>query len=205
MKREPFSQLRKNVEGQQKKMLEHIQHLADTADVERYWQTGSEIRAELQTIRELLDTVELRLITSAPASKDRWNYTGIMAIGNPEKFEDLAPMSEVMELLTNGSQSFIDLEPIRKKYEEMFGDEQCWTIPFCVGDHLGGVILPVQEGVLYLPYDNFDTECYEQFVIESACLLEKERAGNIRELLKIRCNELSFMLDIIEQLLTCPE
>ena len=204
MKQELFSQLRKSVEAQQKKILENIQHLADTADAERYWQTGSEIRAGLQTIRELLDTVELRLITSAPAPTDGLNFTGIMAIGSPEKSEDLVSMSEVIELLTNGSQRFIDLEPIRKKYEEKFGDEQCWSFPVCDGVHLGAVILPVQEGVLYLPYDNLDSECYEQFVTENACLLEKEKAARMRKLLQDHCTGLSSVLRIMEQLLEPP-
>lgn len=205
MVQELVGQVRNSIEAQQKKILEHIQHLADTADAERYWQTGIEIRAELRTIRELLDTVELRLVTSAPAPKDELNYTGIMAIGSPEKSKGLVSMEEVMELLTNGGQRFVDLEPIRKKYEERFGDEQCWSFPFCDGDHLGGVIMPVQEGVLYLPYDYLDTECYEQFVTENACLLEKEKAAHMRKLLQDHCAGLSTVLRIIEQLPEPPQ
>ena len=117
-----------------------------------------------------------------------------LAGDSPKEENFLATMSEVLELLSDGIASFTDLEPIRHRYETLLGDDRCWTLPISMDGYLGSVILPVQEGMLCLPYDSADTETYEHFVTEKACLLSHRNAEQLREMLDRQYRELSSVL-----------
>lgn len=75
------------------------------------------------------------------------------ASSGTERQGQLATIREVLELLRNGGADFTDLEPIRTRYRQQFGDERCQVCPVCHNGYLGVVFLPVQEGTLCLPYD----------------------------------------------------
>ena len=102
----------------------------------------------------------------------------------------MASSAEVLELLRTNGADFTALEPIRERYAAQFTNELCWSYPLCDGDYLGCVILPVQEGVLYLPYNSLDSNTYEQFVLEGAGLLDAERLGELKQALLIQTAEL---------------
>lgn len=110
----------------------------------------------------------------------------ICIIGDASQAGRLASKSEVLALLQAGESSFTDLAPIRRRYEKQFGDEQIWSFPFCDGSHQGGIFLPVQEGVLYLPYDHIYPDCYEQFELEDARLMDSAEARRLLKILETR-------------------
>lgn len=115
----------------------------------------------------------------------------ICIIGDASQTGRLASKSEVLALLRAGESSFTDLAPIRRRYEKQFEDEQFWNFPFCDGSHPGGVFLPVQEGVLYLPYDRIYPDCYEQFELEDAHLMDSAEARRLLSILEKRYASLS--------------
>lgn len=114
--------------------------------------------------------------------------------------EKLAPMAEVMGLLKDGERSFTDLEPIRKCYENSFVEEQVWNYPFYDGRHQGGILLPVQEGVLYLPYNYICPDFYEQFELEDIHLLDGVEAQRLQNILDERYTSL---IKVLKKVANC--
>ena len=68
---------------------------------------------------------------------------------------------------------------MRDCYDKEFGNELYWNYPFCDGLHNGAGLLPVQEGFLWLPYDEVDSETYEQYVLDDASLLTAAEAATL--------------------------
>lgn len=106
------------------------------------------------------------------------------------RFADMVSMAEVLNLLRENGATFTALEPVRNRYADQFGNELCWSFPFSTGDFLGCVLLPVQEGVLYLPYTSLDSETYEQIDVEATCLLTEEIAQELKDSLLTHSAEL---------------
>ena len=90
-------------------------------------------------------------------------------------------MDDVMALLDTGAPAFASLEPVRERYEAEFGNELCWTFPVFHNGNSGCVLLPVQEGILYLPYTEVSSETYEQFDLQDMGLLTKGQAQALLE------------------------
>ena len=90
--------------------------------------------------------------------------------------QQLLATAEVLALLDENGSHFVSLEPVRGRYQAAFGDELCWSVPACIGTHLGCILLAVREGLLCLPYDCLDGETYEQFAVQDIRLLSKEQA-----------------------------
>ena len=95
--------------------------------------------------------------------------------------QKLAGMDDVMALLDTGAPAFASLELVRERYEAEFGNELCWTFPVFHNGHSGCVLLPVQEGILYLPYTEVSSETYEQFDLQDMGLLTKGQAQALLE------------------------
>ena len=104
--------------------------------------------------------------------------------------EEQRQREEVLELLRTNGANFTALASIREQYVEQFSNELCWSYPFCDGDYLGCVVLPVQEGILCLPYSSLDGDTYEQFVLESAGLLTREQLDELKRHLLTQAAEL---------------
>lgn len=114
--------------------------------------------------------------TEQNGTKDR--RTAGVPLGT-ERPGQLATVQEVLDLLRDGGGNFTDLEPIRTRYSQQFGDEQCWVCPVCHSSYLGVVLLPVQEGALCLPYASVASDVMEQFVLEEAHLLDYEECSQL--------------------------
>ena len=91
------------------------------------------------------------------------------ASSGTERQGQLATIREVLELLRNGGADFTDLELIRTRYRQQFGDERCQVCPVCHNGYLGVVFLPVQEGTLCLPYDAVTSDMMEQQIGRASC------------------------------------
>ena len=116
------------------------------------------------------------------------------ASSGTERQGQLATIREVLELLRNGGANFTDLEPIRTRYRQQFGDEQCQVCPICYNGYLGVVLMPVQEGTLCLPYDSVASDTMEQFVLKEVHLLEREECDRLLQELNDQCNSISTVL-----------
>ena len=119
------------------------------------------------------------------------------ASSGTERQGQLATIREVLELLRNGGADFTDLEPIRTRYRQQFGDERCQVCPVCHNGYLGVVFLPVQEGTLCLPYDAVTSDMMEQFVLDEAHLLDCGECGQLLQELNTQYASLSTELETI--------
>lgn len=106
----------------------------------------------------------------------------------------LTTKAEVLDQLSENGASFTALELIRNRYIERYGNDLCWSYPLHMYDRLGCVLLPVQEGILYLPYNSLDNETYEQFDLECVKLLTADAAKKLKDSLLSQLSELYAVL-----------
>lgn len=102
----------------------------------------------------------------------------------------LLSKSFIIALLEDEGPNFTTLRNVRNWYEKQFGDDLCRDYPFSLGMHDGILFLPVQEGFLALPYDEVDSESYEQFVLENAELLTADIVAVLEQELRAYTDEL---------------
>ena len=121
------------------------------------------------------------------------------------RWNQMAAKAKVLELLTESGANFTALEPVRTQYNEHFGNDLCWSFPFNIDDHLGCVLLPVQEGILFLPYNGLDSETYEQFDLDAAGLLAADLAKNLADDLLSQTAEFYSVLTDIRRALPIAE
>lgn len=171
------------------RILEALDALGNCSSPVTYDYDNQELPPIFAAITEKLMETRQRLITHSP-------YNGIpFRLQPPDSLEldgreisrqQLAGMDEVMALLDTSAPTFVSLEPVRDRYEVEFGSELCWTIPVFHDGHSGCVLLPVREGILYLPYTELSNETYEQFNPQSVGLLTKGQAqallGRVRDI-----------------------
>lgn len=158
--------------------LEDLDSLGNCSSPAVYAYHNEDLPPIFTTIMQKLGEIRQRLVTRSP-------YSGIpFRLRPPESVEldghainrrELAGVDEVMALLNEGAPAFTSLEPVRERYEAMFGSELCWTYPVFHDGHSGCILLLVQEGVLYLPYTEVSSETYEQFDLQGMELLTKEQ------------------------------
>lgn len=103
--------------------------------------------------------------------------------GRHFRWDQMAAKAEVLSLLTESNANFTALESIRVQYNKGFGDELCWSFPFSIDDHLGCVLLPVQENILCLPYNGLDNDTYEQFDLDAVRMLTSDQATDLADVL----------------------
>ena len=135
-------------------------------------------------ILEKLVEPRQRLITHSPYNKVPFRLRPpdmVELDGSKISRQKLAGMDDVMALLDTGAPAFASLEPVRERYEAEFGNELCWTFPVFHNGNSGCVLLPVQEGILYLPYTEVSSETYEQFDLQDMGLLTKGQAQALLE------------------------
>lgn len=125
-------------------------------------------------------------------------YEFITYMGERIERKQLFSKDHIISLLRNEGSHFTTLESVRGYYGKKFGNELYWSYPLCDGLHNGAGILPVQEGFLWLPYDEVDTETYEQYILEHACLLTAEEASTLVKELRAYAEEVCAALEDIQ-------
>ena len=76
---------------------------------------------------------------------------------------------------------------ISDQYMESLGQDPVWQYPLCDTKYLGGFVVPVQEGWLWIPYDSVDKEEYELLVLDDTNLLDAETCEYLANELKEYC------------------
>lgn len=174
-------------------VLESLQSLGSCSNPASYDYEAGELLPIIQPIIEKLAEVWRRMSTHSPYSFEsfRLGEKSVLELNGLRcRRDQLVSSEEVLELLRTNDANFTTLASIRERYTEQFTNELCWSYPFCDGDYLGCVVLPVQEGILCLPYSSLDVDTYEQFVPEAASLLTTERLEALRQDLLIQTAEL---------------
>ncbi len=97
---------------------------------------------------------------------------------------DAACLLSKQELLDHLSENGTDdraIAELREQQYARFGKELMWRYPLSDGCALGGFIFPVQEGFLWIPYDEIDKERGELLVLENAELMDTAALSLLRE------------------------
>lgn len=161
-----------------------------------------------QELLPIFDAVETKLIEIRQRLVTHSTYSGVPFRLQPPKTVELAGLSihvadlakaeDVMELLQEGAPSFTSLEPVRAQYNARFGNELCWSCPIFHDGYSGCVLLPVQEGIAYLPYNDINGDTYEQFDLQGMGLLTTARLQELLAALRRSTTELLHVLSDIE-------
>lgn len=166
------------------RILEDLDALGNCSSSATYEYNSQELPPIFAAILEKLAETRQRLITHSPYNKVPFRLRPpdmVELDGSKISRQKLAGMDDVMALLDTGAPAFASLEPVRERYEAEFGNELCWTFPVFHNGHSGCVLLPVQEGILYLPYTEVSSETYEQFDLQDMGLLTKGQAQALLE------------------------
>lgn len=85
----------------------------------------------------------------------------------------LVKQEDVLQLLKEKGANNRTLGAIQERYEIEFDAELVQRCPISDGSFLGVVLVPVQEGILCLPYNSVDTLVYELFNISQAVVINE--------------------------------
>lgn len=80
---------------------------------------------------------------------------------------------------------------VRQKYEKRTGCDPSMLYPYFDGRFLGGNIMPVKEGILYIPYSAQDPSAYELYETDCAVLLDAATCRRLIEAADRSAAELS--------------
>ena len=183
------------------RILEALDALGNCSNPATYDYSGEDLPPIFEAISKKLDEVRQRLVTHSPCSGVPFRLQppdSMELCGHMISRRQLAAMSEVMGLIDDNGPNFVSLEPIRERYEAMSGDELCWNCPVFHDGHSGCILLPVQEGILYFPYNDISSETYEQFDLQGMGLLTSQQAQTLLRELQDTYNRLSWLLSDIQ-------
>lgn len=86
--------------------------------------------------------------------------------------EELKSQKELLDYLEKHGPTHSSLMDFCEEYREKYHNDLCWPYPISDGNHMGTFFVPVQEGILSLPYDRVEREDYEIFTLEDARLCD---------------------------------
>lgn len=165
-------------------VLECLQALGNCSDPSSYTYEAKELPPIFQEIIGKLAEVWYRMSCHSPYPFVPFSLgqkEELAIDGKRCKWSALMTQEDVMVHLMEGGATFVALEPIREKYTKLFGDGMCWSYPFSSEGYLGYVLLPVCEGILYLPYTGLDSDTYEQFDIQAVRMLAEEEVQKLMD------------------------
>lgn len=108
--------------------------------------------------------------------------------------KELPNMADLIALLSEGGADDRALSHLREEQWEKFNKELIWRYPISEGESAGGFITPVQEGILWIPYDSMDKEDGELLELKQAHLLSSEACLYLLEDLRSYTDGLCAML-----------
>lgn len=124
-----------------------------------------------------------------------WTYMGKSL--NPD---DLLRMADLIQRLRADGATNNALSHIRNEQFEHFGMELIWQYQITEGESAGGFILPVQEGILWIPYDEVTREDGELLLLSDAHLLSEDACRILYEEYESYAEGLCSMLREAEQI-----
>lgn len=98
-----------------------------------------------------------------------WKYMNLLL--NPE---ELPAKDELIEEIRDGGGTDAALAELREQQHEKYGNELIWRFPISEGESAGGFIMPVREGILWIPYDEMEKETGEILLLDDAELLTED-------------------------------
>ena len=108
--------------------------------------------------------------------------------------KELPAMTDLLASLSDNGADDRALSHLREEQWEKFSKELIWRYPISEGESAGGFITPVQEGILWIPYDSMDKEDGELLELKQAHLLSSEVCQYLLEDLRSYTDGLCAML-----------
>lgn len=147
-----------------------------------HW-TVQELTEFIKRLR-LTPEVESQMLSSLDSdvelgTPDRDGESVLRYMGLEINKSDLYGRDELLGMLDKCGGCDSSLDKVCDTYTERFGNQLIWKYPFSDNMQGGGVIVPVQEGFLFLPYHCVYEQAGAQYQLRSAELLSTE---NIRTL-----------------------
>lgn len=96
------------------------------------------------------------------------------------RFPELLSKDELINYLARNGPNDRSLNDVRTRYENILDFDPIWRYPITDDLHAGAFIVPIQEGFLWIPYDDVSLEDYEQFVLADAKLMDEAIAREFR-------------------------
>lgn len=126
-----------------------------------------------------------------------WKY-----MGRDLDPKTLLPMASLITMLSTNGEDDRAMSNLRDEQWEHFGMDLTWRYPISEGNAAGGFITPVQEGILWIPYDTIDKEDGELLELKDAHLLTNEECeyllDDLRSYADGLCNMLAEAIQIVQ-------
>lgn len=87
---------------------------------------------------------------------------------------ELPSRDELLSRLREDGGTDRALGHLREEQYEKYGNELDWRYPISEGMAAGGFVLPVREGILWIPYDEMEREEGEILLLDDAHLLDED-------------------------------
>ena len=87
---------------------------------------------------------------------------------------ELPTKAELLSRLHEDGGTDRALGHLREEQSEQYGNDLVWRYPLSEGYSAGGFVLPVREGILWIPYDEMEREEGEILLIDDAHLLNED-------------------------------
>ena len=98
--------------------------------------------------------------------------------------EELPTMKELLSEIEENGGTDAALAGLREKQYRQYCCELIWRYPISQGDSAGGFLMPVREGILWIPYDAMEKEageilrtCDAVLMDETACAAYGKTSG----------------------------
>lgn len=118
-----------------------------------------------------------------------WKYMNMEL--DPSK---LPTMQELLDRLREDGGTDRSMAHIREEQMETYQNELVWRYPISEGSAAGGFVLPVREGILWIPYDEIEREDGEILLLQDAHLLSADDCSIMADDFQLYADGLCSML-----------
>lgn len=118
-----------------------------------------------------------------------WKYMNMEL--DPAK---LPTKQELLTRLREGGGTDRALSDIREEQYELYNNELDWRYPISQGENAGGFVIPVREGILWIPYDEIERDEGEILLLDRSYLLSADDCHILADDYKFYADGLCAML-----------
>ena len=107
---------------------------------------------------------------------------------------DLPTKDELLDRIRRSGGTDRALADVREELSDHCVNDLIWRYPISVGMAAGGFVIPVRDGILWIPYDEMEREEGEILLLEDACLLDSDACSYMADDFQSYANGLCSML-----------
>lgn len=92
---------------------------------------------------------------------------------------ELPTRQELLTVIDENGGTDAALASVRERQYDKYHNELIWRYPISQGDSAGGFIMPVREGILWIPYDEMEKETGEILRTSDATIMDEKTCAQI--------------------------